>query len=77
MAEAVKEIKDTQTPVLPMAEKNPEMVEITITKFGEGKVSTGVHVTGSGDIYAKRGEKMMVSKTIATRLEVLGVAEID
>lgn len=54
-----------------------DLVEVTITKFGEGKVSTGVHIAGEGDIYASRGEKLRVSKAIASRLEVLGVAETD
>lgn len=68
---------ETKTPVLPKAVPVGDLVEITITKFGEGKVSTGVHVAGEGDIYANRGDKIMVSKDVAARLEVLGVAEAD
>lgn len=68
---------ETKTPVLPKAAPVGDLVEITITKFGEGKVSTGVHIAGEGDIYASRGDKIMVSKDVAIRLEVLGVAEAD
>lgn len=71
------DIEDTETPVLPAPEPNGGLVEVTITKFGEGKVSTGHHVAGEGDIYASRGDKIMVSKDVAERLEVLGVAEAD
>jgi hypothetical protein len=73
----VEDTTETATPVLPKAEKDPTLVEVTITKFGEGLVSTGVHVTGEGDIYAKRGEKLQVSKATAARLETLGLAEAD
>lgn len=72
-----QEVQDTETPVLPVAKPNGNLVEVTITKFGEGKVSTGRHVAGEGDIYASRGDKIMVSKEVAARLEVLGVAEAD
>lgn len=72
-----EDIRETATPVLPKAEPVGDLVEVTITKFGEGKVSTGVHVAGEGDIFASRGEKIMVSKAVAARLEVLGVAEAD
>lgn len=73
----VDETKDTPKTVLPVAKPVGDLVEVTITKFGEGKVSTGVHVAGEGDIYAGRGDKIMVSKEVAARLEVLGVAEAD
>jgi len=71
------EQQETETPVLPIAKPEGDLVEVTITKFGEGKVSTGVHVAGEGDIYAVRGDKISVSKEVAARLEVLGVAESD
>lgn len=79
MAKATSDadLSDTATPVLPATKPNGDLVEITITKFGEGKVSTGVHIAGEGDIYANRGDKIMVSKDVALRLEVLGVAEAD
>lgn len=54
-----------------------EEVEVTITKFGDGKVSTGMHVAGEGDIYAERGEKLTVSKSVAVLLERRAFAEMD
>lgn len=53
------------------------LVGITITKFGAGLVSTGQHVAGEGDIFAARGEKMMVSRKVAESLEARGLAEMD
>jgi hypothetical protein len=76
-ASNVDETEDTQSPVLDIAKPVGDLVEVTITKFGEGKVSTGVHVAGEGDIYAARGDKIMVSKDIASRLETSGFAEAD
>lgn len=70
-------LPDTEPTVLPVAAPNGALVEVTITKFGEGKVSTGIHVAGEGDIFASRGDKILVSKDVAARLEVLGVAEAD
>lgn len=71
----VDETQDTETPILPVAKPVGELVEVTITKFGEGKVSTGMHVAGEGDIYASRGDKIMVSKEVSDSLEARGFAE--
>lgn len=67
---------DTDRPVLPPVDKS-RLVEVTITKFGSGLVSTGVHVSGEGDVYAQRGEKLTVSAKVAASLEALGFAEAD
>lgn len=72
-----KEVQETASPVLPVAEAKGALVSVTITKFGDGKVSTGVHEAGFGDIYAKRGEKIAVSKGTAASLEAKGLAEAD
>lgn len=80
MAEKAKEkaeITDTPTPVLPKAQPNGELVEVTITLLGDGMVSTGEHVAGEGDIYAARKDKIMVSKAVAVALEARGFAERD
>jgi hypothetical protein len=53
------------------------LVRITITKFGDGKVSTGKHVGGQGDVMARRGDVMQVSAACASDLEKLGFAETD
>jgi hypothetical protein len=57
----------------PQADKR---VSIVVTKFGAGKVSTGVHVTGEGDIYAAKGDKLEVDESTAKLLEARGLAEI-
>lgn len=68
---------DTETPTLPEAEKGDELVRVTVTKFGAGQVSTGLHVAGEGDIYADRGDALMVSPQVAKSLEARGLAEAD
>jgi len=78
MAKAKVDLEyDTATPVVPVAAPNGDLVQVTITKFGEGQVSTGKHVAGEGDEFAKRGDKMWVSKTVASSLEARGLAEAD
>lgn len=67
---------DTDTPELPVARPNGDLVEITVTKFGDGLVSTGQR-NEAGDIFAKRGDKMMVSKSVASSLEARGLAETE
>lgn len=73
----VDETEDTAPVILPVAKPVGDLVEVTITKFGEGKVSTGFHVAGEGDIFAGRGEKIAVSKEVASSLEARGFAETD
>lgn len=73
----VDETEDTAPVILPVAKPVGSLVEVTITKFGEGKVSTGIHVAGEGDIYASRGEKIAVSKEVAASLEARGFAETE
>ena len=67
---------DTDTPTLPVSKPNGQLVEVTVTKFGEGQVSTGER-DETGDIYARRGDKIMVSKAVAASLEARGLAEMD
>lgn len=78
MAKATNDadLPDTETPVLPAVRPNGALVEVTVTKFGAGLVSTGER-DETGDIFAARGQKLMVSKPVATSLETLGFAEID
>lgn len=54
-----------------------EKVLVTVTKFGEGKVSTGIHETPGGDVMAMRGDILEVSKDVADDLERRGFAEKD
>lgn len=53
----------------------PDAVKITVTKFGAGKVSSGEHVAGNGDIYLDRGEQAWVDAKTAQALEACGFAE--
>lgn len=66
---------DTETPVLPAA-GGEARVRVTITKFGDGKVSTGDFVMGKGDIMAKRGDVIEISADCAKALEERALAEI-
>jgi hypothetical protein len=78
MAKAKADLEtDTVETIVPVAQPNGELVQVTITKFGEGQVSTGNHIAGEGDEFAKRGTKMWVSKPIANSLEARGLAEAD
>lgn len=70
-------IAEANAPAAAVFKPAPSMIEVTITKFGDGKVSTGFHVAGEGDIYAARGDKITVSKDVAESLEVRGLAEAD
>jgi hypothetical protein len=72
----VDETKDTASVNLPVQKANGELVSVTVTKFGAGLVSTGERDM-EGDIFASRGQKIMVSKDVGEKLETLGFAEID
>lgn len=50
-------------------------VLVTITKFGEGKVSTGEHIPSVGDVKAAKGDILKVSDDVASDLEKRGFAE--
>ena len=67
--------EDTEIPELPPAPSG-ELVRIAITRFGGGKVSTGVHIGGAGDVTAKRGEVIETSVETARALQDAGFAEI-
>jgi hypothetical protein len=75
MAKA-KDPTETASPVLPTAEPKGDLVEVTVTKFGSGLVSTGQR-DETGDIFASRGDKLFVSKATAKALETLGYAESE
>lgn len=52
------------------------IVKVRITKFGAGKVSTGVHIAEKGDKMAERDEVIEVAHSVAVTLEERGLAEI-
>lgn len=72
---AQKADEETETHAPPLPRQSINLVKVKVTKFGSGKVSTGVHVTGEGDIMAANGDVLEVSETIAKALESLGLAE--
>ena len=72
----VDETVDTEAEPLPVQKPNGDLVQVTITKFGAGLVSTGQR-DETGDVWAQRGDKLMVSKSVAMQLEALGRAEAD
>lgn len=68
------ETTDTVSPTLPVSVPEGDLVPVTITKFGDGKVSTGER-DEVGDIYAKRGDVLLVSQHVADSLEKRALAE--
>lgn len=51
-------------------------VRVRVTKFGAGKVSTGVHIPEVGDKMAEKDEILIVDQSVADALEKKGFAEI-
>ena len=52
-------------------------VTVTVTKAGDGKISTGEHVAGVGDVTYKRGDKFQCSPETAAALEERHFVETD
>jgi hypothetical protein len=52
-------------------------VSVRITKFGAGRVSTGVHIIGVGDVTWGAGDIVALPDRIAAELEKRGFAEIQ
>lgn len=62
----------------PKGEAIPEgHVWMTVTKAGDGKISTGEHVTGVGDKTYARGERFHCTPDTAAALEARHYAETD
>lgn len=57
-------------PVAPMA-------DVTVTKKGDGKISTGVHQAGVGDLTYPRGANIQVPADAVAELEERGWIEAD
>ena len=53
------------------------LVSLRITKFGEGKVSTGRHQAGMGDEFFAAGAVAELPRAIAEGLEARGFGEIQ
>ena len=57
-------------------EATVDLVRIRVTKFGGGKISTGEHRAGFGDVMAERGSELDVDRDTARAHEAAGLAEI-
>lgn len=58
-------------------ELKPGHVYVTVTKFGEGKVSTGEHIAELGDVMAKKGDVLECPEDQAKIQEGFGLVEIN
>lgn len=61
----------------PKVAEDDGMVWVTVTKAGDGKVSTGEHVTGVGDQTYARGARFRVPPETAAALEARHFVETD
>ena len=50
---------------------------MTVTKAGDGHISTGEHVAGVGDVTFKRGDRFLVPQASVEALEAKHYAEAD
>lgn len=57
--------------------KAPEIVTCRVLKNGDGKVSTGQHVAGIGEVHYEKGETFQTIREIADELETRGFVEIQ
>lgn len=76
MPKKPKADEETDTVLDKPAVASSEFVDVVVTKHGEGKVSTGEHIAGQGDVYAPKGHKLKVLLHTAKALEAKGFAEI-
>lgn len=74
MAKTAKAFAAEEAAPAPEAEA---MVNVRITKKGDGKVSTGKHIGGEGDELYEAGEIVSLPRSIAEQLEDAGHAEIQ
>lgn len=61
----------------PKAEAPEGLVWMTVTKAGDGHISTGEHVAGVGDVTFKRGERFLAPAASVEALEAKHYAETD
>lgn len=53
-----------------------DIVRCRVMKLGDGKVSTGQHVPGVGEVHYERGEEFTGPRALAQELEERGYVEI-
>jgi hypothetical protein len=61
----------------PKADTPEGMVWMTVTKAGDGHISTGEHVAGVGDVTFKRGDRFLAPEASVEALEAKHYAEAD
>lgn len=61
----------------PKAEAPEGMVWMTVTKAGDGQISTGEHIAGVGDVTFKRGDRFPALPETVAALEAKHFAEAD
>jgi hypothetical protein len=61
----------------PKAEAPAGQVWMTVTKAGTGKISTGEHIAGVGDVCFERGARILCLPETAAALEAKHYAEAD
>lgn len=61
----------------PKAAAPEGMVRCVVTKAGDGKISTGEHITGVGDVTYKRGDEFYALPDTAASLEARHYVETD
>lgn len=65
-------------PPKPETPETPEgMAWMTVTKAGDGHISTGEHIAGVGDVTFKRGDRFLVPEASVEALEAKHYAEAD
>lgn len=52
-------------------------VWVRVTKAGEGKISTGEHISGMGDLTYAKGDRFQHPRPLAEQLEERHYVEID
>ena len=60
----------------PKTDDPSDIVKCRVMKLGDGKVSTGQHVSGVGEVHFERGEELTIARSIALGLEDRGYVEI-
>ena len=55
----------------------PKIVRCRVLKAGDGKISTGQHVAGVGEVHFERGEEFDCAERTALLLEDRGYVEIE
>lgn len=75
-AERIAKLKAARAALAPDAPPE-KMVTARVTKKGDGRISTGDHAAGLGDLTHDRGEILTLPEATALELEERGFVEIE